>query len=205
MAEALSEVMQDLEAPYRSNLASYDTARTETYTERVLPAYRATPDREDEAHPSNALVSFRNLALFSGADEKFAYRRAVSRLHEMTSAEYLETAVHTPLASTYRTWERGALDGMDEAKPLQVDATVAQERDPKPRRIRPPKRNPLEEVDRAELEPPKPIKDDHFWVSLTSYPEDQRNNIFRQGIVYRQATKWGRGASEYEKSQDRKE
>lgn len=148
---------------YRPNVASYDAPKTETYTERVLPAYRSTPDRDDEAHPSNALVSFRNLALFSGADEKFAYRRAVSRLHEMTSAEYLETAVHTPLASAYRTWERSALDGMDELEPLRVEAGV-EEQDPKPRRIRPVKRNPLEEVDRAELEPPKPIKDDHIWV-----------------------------------------
>jgi len=43
---------------------------------------------------------------FAGEEERFAFKRAVSRLFEMNSPEYLVTAVHTPMPSSVRSWER---------------------------------------------------------------------------------------------------
>lgn len=44
----------------------------------------------------------------AGEEERFAFKRAVSRVHEMSSAEYLVSTVHAPLDASVRTWERPA-------------------------------------------------------------------------------------------------
>jgi len=170
VAEALSEVLQDLEAPYRPNVTSYDAPTTESYKEQSRPAYTATPDRDDETHPSALVANFRNLAIFSGQDERFAFRRAVSRLHEITSAEWHENIRHRPLEGAYRTWERGAFEGMKSPEPAVVEKIVAKakQEDRSSKKLRMLKVDDLEEVGRRNLPPPKKIKEDHFWVSLIS-------------------------------------
>ncbi|TDL26009.1 hypothetical protein BD410DRAFT_716262 [Rickenella mellea] len=80
MAEAVSETRQ----MFRPNVSSYDTILEST------PA------------PTLALDS---LSVFSGEEEKFAYKRAVSRLLEMTSQEYANNTQWIPLANDLRKWE----------------------------------------------------------------------------------------------------
>ncbi|BGP36208.1 hypothetical protein JCM10449v2_000106 [Rhodotorula kratochvilovae] len=119
--EMLGDVQQDLEAPYRPNISYYDESANVAAYERD-EARRVEREeveqqldrqlrrrREQEArapvHPSAATPSFQNLAIFTGEDERFSFKRAVSRVHEMSSAEYLVTAEHTPLPSHVRSWE----------------------------------------------------------------------------------------------------
>jgi len=185
VAEALSEVIQDLEQPYRPNVSAYDESANKKAFKRVedvvAPAYRGSVSREDERHPSAKIPSFLNLAIFSGQDERFAFRRAVSRLHEITSPEYIKSAQHAPLQAEYRTWERKALDGVQvlQQPALYPVEDVEEDVSESKRRKKPVKFDPMQDVDRATLGPPKEIKEDHFW-----------------GMVYRKGTRWGRGVEE---------
>ena len=120
--EMLGDVAMDLEAPYRPNVSSYDaTELVQTYNQAragpsleqdaAVPFHRPVAvhakDRPD-IHPSASTPSFASLAIFTGEEERFAFKRAVSRVHEMSSAEYLATATHSPLARELRTWEKPA-------------------------------------------------------------------------------------------------
>ncbi|BGP21193.1 hypothetical protein JCM10295v2_000064 [Rhodotorula toruloides] len=118
--EMLGDVAQDLEAPYRPNISSYDesaqvgayerdAARAlEEQDEQVRRQVKKRMEQEARApiHPSAATPSFQSLAIFTGEEERFAFKRAVSRVHEMSSAEYLVTVEHSPLPSAVRTWEQ---------------------------------------------------------------------------------------------------
>ncbi|GAA5960320.1 hypothetical protein JCM21900_006528 [Sporobolomyces salmonicolor] len=116
--EMLGDVQQDLEAPYRPNISAYDQSQGVAAYERdkaraeerkaavdVLKKEDTTNKRQP-IHPSAATPSFQSLAIFTGEEERFAFKRAVSRVHEMSSAEYLVTAIHQPLPRAFRTWER---------------------------------------------------------------------------------------------------
>ncbi|BGP28335.1 hypothetical protein JCM10296v2_000067 [Rhodotorula toruloides] len=118
--EMLGDVAQDLEAPYRPNISSYDESAQVSAYER--DAARALEEQDEQVrrqlkkrmeqearapiHPSAATPSFQSLAIFTGEEERFAFKRAVSRVHEMSSAEYLVTAEYSPLPSAVRTWEQ---------------------------------------------------------------------------------------------------
>lgn len=122
--ESLSEALQDLEAPFRPNVSLYErdsAAAFETAAEKKEPEItsplllerraRAQSHRSSEAaapaHPSTLTPGFASLAVFTGEDERFAFKRAVSRLHEMTSPHYWRTAKWRPLDKEARSWERG--------------------------------------------------------------------------------------------------
>ncbi|KAI8992957.1 AFG1-like ATPase-domain-containing protein [Trametes punicea] len=83
MAEAVGET-QDV---YRPNVSSYDA-----------------PNMERERTPSAPLALDR-LSIFSGKDEQFAFKRALSRLLEMTSESYARDERWTPLPASARKWE----------------------------------------------------------------------------------------------------
>lgn len=138
--EMLGDVQQDLEAPYRPNISSYDatsdfrafdkshdSARGEELEQRRRELKkRLEQQMRAPVHPSAATPQFKSLAIFTGAsssssrpfshllmlflfageEERFAYQRAVSRIYEMSEPEYLVTAVHQPLPSAVRTWEK---------------------------------------------------------------------------------------------------
>ncbi|KAK4699334.1 hypothetical protein P7C70_g6928, partial [Phenoliferia sp. Uapishka_3] len=115
--EMLGDVLQDLEAPYRPNISSYDaTSGSKAYSadkasqvdKPIDESWKNKTKREEYAaiHPSAATPSFKSLAIFTGEEERFAFRRAVSRVHEMSSEEFLRTAQWTPLDLSFRTWER---------------------------------------------------------------------------------------------------
>ncbi|KII92426.1 hypothetical protein PLICRDRAFT_50808 [Plicaturopsis crispa FD-325 SS-3] len=85
MAESVTET-QDI---YRPNVAAYDAPKM----------------TEAPVAPSTALP-LDTLSIFSGKDEQFAFKRALSRLLEMTSASYGQEEHWTPLPSSSRQWER---------------------------------------------------------------------------------------------------
>ncbi|SCV67945.1 BQ2448_66 [Microbotryum intermedium] len=118
--EMIGDVIQDLEAPYRPNVSSYDDSKGQTMYEQdearierkrdvvaeVKQRRQSSGKRKEQPHPSASTPSFRNLAIFTGEEERFAFKRAVSRVHEMSSTEYLVKAQHAPLDPRFRTWER---------------------------------------------------------------------------------------------------
>lgn len=88
--EMLGDVQQDLEAPYRPNISSYDeSAGVSAYErdqaraverkemeEQVARQVRARREQEARApvHPSAATPSFQSLAIFTGACSDFSFR-----------------------------------------------------------------------------------------------------------------------------------
>ncbi|KAL5507233.1 hypothetical protein ACEPAH_6689 [Sanghuangporus vaninii] len=80
MAEAFSESRED----FRPNISSYADK----------------PER-----PAASPLSLDSLSIFSGEEERFAYKRAVSRLVEMTSERYAKDDRWDPLTSSRRKWE----------------------------------------------------------------------------------------------------
>ncbi|KAI0829842.1 AFG1-like ATPase-domain-containing protein [Trametes gibbosa] len=83
MAEAVGET-QDV---YRPNVSSYDA-----------------PNMKHERTPT-APLALDKLSIFSGKDEQFAFKRALSRLLEMTSASYAQEERWAPLPPSARKWE----------------------------------------------------------------------------------------------------
>ncbi|GAA5914046.1 hypothetical protein JCM6882_001832 [Rhodosporidiobolus microsporus] len=224
--EMLGDVQQDLEAPYRPNIASYDqTADVEAYDKAAeIEREQKKEQRKKEirkelekrakepVHPSAATPSFQSLAIFTGEEERFAFKRAVSRVHEMSSAEYLVTSVHSPLPSAVRTWEtttnslfsspsssapQPALHVMGDKADLPSGAEdrLSGVLDPKDLRAKWPEGTPRgeKEVDvRAGAgrpmgeERPK-IKEDHVWGVIESWGK--------------KAGRWGKGAKAYEEEE----
>lgn len=111
LAEAVSETEETRE--YRPNVAVYeetDQAKRRPTDEKAVPT-----------------LPLENLSIFSGAspyanmisgcdvndvhigeDERFAFKRALSRIHEMTSTRYGAEAQWTPLPVARRKWETAA-------------------------------------------------------------------------------------------------
>lgn len=95
--DMIGEVMQDLEAPFRPNISSYTatSVRDDLEASAMKDAQTTSP-------------AFRNLSIFTGQDEQFAYKRALSRIFELTSKEFIQSAVHAPIPAEARVWEHNA-------------------------------------------------------------------------------------------------
>ncbi|GAA5899369.1 uncharacterized protein JCM6883_005198 [Sporobolomyces salmoneus] len=212
--EMIGDVAQDLEAPYRPNISSYDESEKVKAYERDQArlierksvslderrARQAAERRPQPIHPSAATPSFQSLAIFTGEEERFAFKRAVSRLFEMNSPEYLVTAIHTPLPSSVRTWERThetifsssssagastpALHSMGEKQPLPTGESdkLSGVLDPADLRARWPDGMPKGEKE-VEVRKAKPVKEEHFWGVSEEWGK--------------KAGKWGKGAAAY--------
>ncbi|KAH9839231.1 AFG1-like ATPase-domain-containing protein [Rhodofomes roseus] len=87
MAEAVAET-QDI---YRPNVSSYDA-----------------PNMAEAPKAPTSALALDTLSIFSGKDEQFAFKRALSRLLEMTSESYAREERWTPLPATSRKWERSS-------------------------------------------------------------------------------------------------
>jgi predicted ATPase len=128
--EMFSEVHQDLSAPFRPNVSSYtdepSTASTPseavTSTNDAAAGKLATSSQENymDPDPSNQFFpqnqppaqalqqqqDFTKVSAFTGEDERFAYKRAVSRLKEMTgSLQWRKIQEWSPLDDSARPWE----------------------------------------------------------------------------------------------------
>ncbi|TEA22837.1 AFG1-like ATPase [Colletotrichum sidae] len=110
-SETIAEVYQDQAAPFRPNVSYYDTG---------APTSAYDPDQDSDfgklGHHSgggSGSPNFSNTAAFTGEDERFAYRRAASRLWELCSAAWHARpgepeAWWTPVPRAARHWEDGA-------------------------------------------------------------------------------------------------
>jgi len=184
--EMIGDVLQDLQAPYRPNISSYSASSEQESPEERIP----TPARKQGAvTPSDvqgAAPAFRTLAIFTGQDEQFAYKRALSRIFEITSKEYVKTARFTPIRVEDRVWEQDEI--VDDLRtrpimPVSPSASAAAEtsegRDPPLKYARGQKVDPLaEDLDVNEMPKPR-IGSAHFWGIIDSW-----------GV---KAGKWGRG------------
>lgn len=100
-SETIAEVYQDQMSPFRPNVAYYDTkSSTSSYD----------PDQDsDFGLQKKPVVDFGNAGAFTGEDERFAYKRAASRLWELCSAQWHARTGDwwQPLPVDARHWEGG--------------------------------------------------------------------------------------------------
>ena len=90
--EMFSKTEMDLVNPYRPNFATYEK------------------DNENyQIEKGNELLnkSFTDMKKFTGEDEMFAYKRAVSRINEMTQSIRWRKREWTPLHDSFKLWENG--------------------------------------------------------------------------------------------------
>lgn len=115
-SETVSEVYQDSAAPFRPNISSY--------TDGSSPSNRASSIHAEIDSDFGILgqkIDFVNTSAFTGEDERFAYKRAASRLWEMCSASWharpgAPENWWTPLPVDARHWE-----GREPTRPLGKD------------------------------------------------------------------------------------
>ncbi|KAF4989135.1 hypothetical protein FGRMN_9320 [Fusarium graminum] len=102
ISETIAEVYQDQMSPFRPNVAYYDTkSSTASYD----------PDQDSDFGTQTKPVDFANTSTFTGEDERFAYKRAISRLWELCSAQWHARTGEwwQPLPVEARHWEGGAI------------------------------------------------------------------------------------------------
>ncbi|ROT35659.1 lactation elevated protein [Sodiomyces alkalinus F11] len=113
-SETIAEVYQDSAAPFRPNISLYDTASgtgrydldedSEFGPENIhsTSAYSGARGGEDKK------LDFSDTSAFTGEDERFAYKRAASRLWEMCGAKWHARTGKwwQPLPPEARHWER---------------------------------------------------------------------------------------------------
>ncbi|KIP06505.1 hypothetical protein PHLGIDRAFT_24533 [Phlebiopsis gigantea 11061_1 CR5-6] len=87
----LAEAVGETRDVYRPNVSSYDA-----------------PNMAEAPPEPRASIALEQLSMFSGKDEQFAYKRALSRLLEMTSESYASEEQWTPLPMADRKWEQPA-------------------------------------------------------------------------------------------------
>ncbi|KAK6460346.1 AFG1-like ATPase-domain-containing protein [Scheffersomyces coipomensis] len=90
--EMYSKTKIAMENPYRPNIASYDDSKMAIYDEPVKELSK------EEV--------FKDMRAFTGDDEKFAFKRAVSRIKEMLFSDaWRSTDRWVPIDQTMRPWE----------------------------------------------------------------------------------------------------
>ncbi|KAM4065616.1 AFG1-like ATPase domain-containing protein [Hirsutella rhossiliensis] len=101
-SETVAEVYQDQTSPFRPNVSYYDT-------ESATARYNPDQDSDFGLQRHGAVVDFGNTAAFTGEDERFAYKRAASRLWELCSARWHARTGDwwQPLPAEARHWEGG--------------------------------------------------------------------------------------------------
>lgn len=106
-SETIAEVYQDQTSPFRPNVSYYDT---QTATSQY------DPDQDSDFGAQKKRPDFGNSSAFTGEDERFAYKRAISRLWELCSMQWHARTGDwwQPLPLEARHWEGGQT-----SKPLQ--------------------------------------------------------------------------------------
>ncbi|KAI9796543.1 MAG: hypothetical protein M1833_006107 [Piccolia ochrophora] len=123
LAETLTSVHRDLTSPFRPNISRYAPTNASEDADFTTTAPPSTP------HSTTSAPDFSHapdLAL-AGADERFAFRRAQSRLYELCSARWATTAAWRPLPLEQRPWER-SVDGASNTPVSSASASHARVR-----------------------------------------------------------------------------
>lgn len=116
-SETIAEVYQDQTSPFRPNISYYDT---QTATSQY------NPDQDSDFGLEKKRPDFGNSSAFTGEDERFAYKRAISRLWELCSAQWHARTGDwwQPLPLEARHWEGGQasepLKGISKHPPRSV-------------------------------------------------------------------------------------
>ncbi|KAH7148749.1 AFG1-like ATPase-domain-containing protein [Dactylonectria macrodidyma] len=98
-SETIAEVYQDQMSPFRPNVSYYDTkSNTSKYD----------PDQDSDFGLEKP-IDFGKTSAFTGEDERFAYKRAISRLWELCSSQWHARTGDwwQPLPAEARHWEGG--------------------------------------------------------------------------------------------------
>ncbi|KAM0268234.1 hypothetical protein ACHAQH_010029 [Verticillium albo-atrum] len=113
-SETIAEVYQDSSSPFRPNISFYDTTSSTSKYDPDQDSDFGLTDAKEKAKR----LDFGNTSAFTGEDERFAYKRAASRLWEMCSAQWHARTGDwwQPLPADARHWEKGP-----PSKPLKVD------------------------------------------------------------------------------------
>lgn len=115
-SETIAEVYQDSISPFRPNVSYYDTkSATSKYD----------PDQDSDFGLQKRPIDFANTGAFTGEDERFAYKRAASRLWELCSARWHARTGDwwQPLAIEARHWEGGEASKPYQVKPMEKMST----------------------------------------------------------------------------------
>lgn len=123
--ETLSEIYQDQTSPFRPNVS--------TYTDTTKAGY--DPDEDSDFGPVSSKnehgrkIDFGLTSSFTGEDERFAYKRARSRLWEMCGARWharSDPDWWRPVPIEVRRWERSSKtpSPMREIGPLAVKGDI---------------------------------------------------------------------------------
>ena len=94
----MAETVGATRTAYRPNVASYDA-----------------PDMAEAAPHVVHTQALETLSIFSGKDEQFAFKRALSRLLEMSSESYQRDEQWTPLSPETRKWEQSEERGHEDS------------------------------------------------------------------------------------------
>lgn len=84
-SETVAEVFQDSAAPFRPNVALYEDGPAKKHSMRPSSIHA---EAESDFGIIGQKVDFMNTSAFTGEDERFAYKRAASRLWELCSASW---------------------------------------------------------------------------------------------------------------------
>ena len=91
--EMFARTSIDMNNPYRPNISTYDQSYTKSF------------DDFKSAQKENINNEYMNTRAFTGDDEKFAFKRAVSRVKEMVASETWRLNDRwVPLDHTMRPW-----------------------------------------------------------------------------------------------------
>lgn len=113
-SETVAEVFQDSAAPFRPNISSYHEGSP---SPRISSIHA---EIDSDFGILGQKIDFVNTSAFTGEDERFAYKRAASRLWEMCSASWHARAGPPeqwwqPLPAEARHWE-----GKEPTRPLDM-------------------------------------------------------------------------------------
>ncbi|KAH6609689.1 hypothetical protein Trco_003035 [Trichoderma cornu-damae] len=113
-SETIAEVYQDQASPFRPNVSYYDT-------QSATSKYDPDRDQDSDFSLQRRPVDFGNAGAFTGEDERFAYKRAASRLWELCSARWHARTGDwwRPLAGEARHWEGGEASKPYRARPME--------------------------------------------------------------------------------------
>lgn len=104
--EMFSKTQIALTAPYRPNVSYYDD-------EKIV--YTETESTKTIKNIDLSSTNFTDRTAFTGEDEKFAYKRAVSRMKEMTgSLHWRLEGKWTPVDHSMRPWERAQIEQLNQ-------------------------------------------------------------------------------------------
>ncbi|KAK5661649.1 hypothetical protein OQA88_9749 [Cercophora sp. LCS_1] len=97
-SETIAEVFQDQMSPFRPNISSYSESKNAKYDPDQDSDFKIEPDKR---------IDFGKTSAFTGEDERFAYKRATSRLWELCSAQWHARTGDwwQPLPQDSRHWE----------------------------------------------------------------------------------------------------